>query len=260
MTPVARRTSARLEPVLTPAPPARAGGDRRRPRARAGAHRPRRLRPDRPPALLGLPLGALNLHPSLLPRHRGASPIPATILEGDAEAGVTLMRMDAGLDTGPIVAVRARPAGRRRRRRPSSRRRLAAVAAGLLGRSLGPWIRGELRARPRSPRTARRSRDRCAARTGASTRRVRPRSSSDASAPTCRGPGTFLEVDGERLVVTAASLAPSQPGRRARSPRARGGPPGARDGRRAPGARRGHARRAAAPCRVPTGSAAAARP
>ena len=57
-----------------------------------------------PPPLLDLPHGALNLHPSLLPRHRGASPIPATILAGDAETAVTLMRMDAGLDTGPIVA------------------------------------------------------------------------------------------------------------------------------------------------------------
>ena len=67
-----------------------------------------------PPALLGLPLGALNLHPSLLPRHRGASPIPAAILEGDAETGVTLMRMDAGLDTGPIVAVERVPPHRAR--------------------------------------------------------------------------------------------------------------------------------------------------
>ncbi len=47
--------------------------------------------------------GALNVHPSLLPRHRGASPIPATILAGDAWTGVTLIRMDEGLDTGPIV-------------------------------------------------------------------------------------------------------------------------------------------------------------
>ena len=55
-------------------------------------------------SLLALPYGALNLHPSLLPRHRGATPIPAAILAGDAETGVTLMRMDEGLDTGPIVA------------------------------------------------------------------------------------------------------------------------------------------------------------
>ena len=53
-----------------------------------------------PPALLELPHGALNLHPSLLPRHRGATPIPAAILAGDPETGVSLMRMDEGLDTG----------------------------------------------------------------------------------------------------------------------------------------------------------------
>ena len=60
-----------------------------------------------PPSLLDLPHGALNLHPSLLPRHRGATPIPAAILAGDAETGVSLMRMDEGLDTGPIVAQQA---------------------------------------------------------------------------------------------------------------------------------------------------------
>src|SRR6185369_8962506 len=53
-----------------------------------------------PAELLGLAHGALNLHPSLLPRHRGATPIPAAILAGDRETGVSLMQMDAGLDTG----------------------------------------------------------------------------------------------------------------------------------------------------------------
>jgi folate-dependent phosphoribosylglycinamide formyltransferase PurN len=58
-----------------------------------------------PPTVLTIPAkGFLNVHPSLLPRHRGASPIPATILADDPRAGVTLMAMDAGLDTGPIVA------------------------------------------------------------------------------------------------------------------------------------------------------------
>ncbi len=58
-----------------------------------------------PSAILELPPhGILNVHPSLLPRHRGASPIAATILAGDPTTGVTLIRMDAGLDTGPIVA------------------------------------------------------------------------------------------------------------------------------------------------------------
>ena len=49
--------------------------------------------------------GIVNLHPSLLPRHRGASPIPATILAGDRETGVTTIVMDQGVDTGPIIAV-----------------------------------------------------------------------------------------------------------------------------------------------------------
>lgn len=60
-----------------------------------------------PPALLGGPegprYGGLGVHPSLLPRHRGASPIQAAILAGDAETGVSLMRMEAGLDTGPVL-------------------------------------------------------------------------------------------------------------------------------------------------------------
>ncbi|TAL11716.1 MAG: methionyl-tRNA formyltransferase, partial [Chloroflexota bacterium] len=58
-----------------------------------------------PQAVIDVPAhGILNVHPSILPRHRGATPIPATILAGDDEAGVTIMQMDAGLDTGPIVA------------------------------------------------------------------------------------------------------------------------------------------------------------
>ena len=54
--------------------------------------------------LTAIPRGILNVHPSLLPRHRGATPIAAAILAGDAETGVTIIRMDAGVDTGPIVA------------------------------------------------------------------------------------------------------------------------------------------------------------
>ena len=106
-------------------------------------------------ALLDPPFGALNLHPSLLPRHRGASPIPAAILAGDRETGVTLMRMDAGLDTGPIVGGRASAARPGPRRRPSSRSGCAGLAADLLARSLEPWLRGDLPATP-SPRPARR--------------------------------------------------------------------------------------------------------
>ena len=50
------------------------------------------------------PWGCVNVHPSLLPRHRGPSPVAFTLLEGDEVAGVTLMRLDEGLDSGPIVA------------------------------------------------------------------------------------------------------------------------------------------------------------
>lgn len=52
------------------------------------------------------PMGCLNVHASLLPRHRGASPIARAILEGDAWTGVTIFRLDEGMDTGPILVQR----------------------------------------------------------------------------------------------------------------------------------------------------------
>jgi methionyl-tRNA formyltransferase len=59
-----------------------------------------------PPALLAVPkLGAWNVHASLLPRLRGAAPIQWAIIRGEARTGVAVMRMEAGLDTGPVVAV-----------------------------------------------------------------------------------------------------------------------------------------------------------
>ena len=58
-----------------------------------------------PKRLVRFPLfGCINIHPSLLPRHRGPSPVPFTLLEGDSVAGVTLMLLDEGMDTGPIIA------------------------------------------------------------------------------------------------------------------------------------------------------------
>jgi methionyl-tRNA formyltransferase len=57
-----------------------------------------------PPALLTLPArGCINVHASLLPRWRGAAPIQRALLAGDARTGITIMQMDAGLDTGPIL-------------------------------------------------------------------------------------------------------------------------------------------------------------
>jgi methionyl-tRNA formyltransferase len=102
-----------------------------------------------PAALLDVGHGALNLHPSLLPRHRGATPIPAAILAGDAETGVTLMRMTEGLDAGPVVAQTMVPLGAGETA-PELEARLADVAADLLGERVGPWLRGEIEARPQA--------------------------------------------------------------------------------------------------------------
>lgn len=55
------------------------------------------------------PLGCINIHASLLPRHRGAAPIQAAIRDGDAETGITIMFMDEGLDTGDMILTRALP-------------------------------------------------------------------------------------------------------------------------------------------------------
>ena len=65
-----------------------------------------------PPAMLDAPRrGCINIHASLLPRWRGAAPIHAAIIAGDAETGVTIMRMEEGLDTGPMLLKEATPIG-----------------------------------------------------------------------------------------------------------------------------------------------------
>jgi methionyl-tRNA formyltransferase len=153
--------------------------------------------------LLALRHGALNLHPSLLPRQRGATPIPAAILAGDAETGVTLMKMDAGLDTGPIVAQEA-VALAGNEIGPALEERLAAVAADLLEAEVGRWIRGETAARPQPDagatmtRPLRREDGRIDVRTSAAEveRQVR------AYQP---WPGSFVDTPVGRLIVWAAA-------------------------------------------------------
>jgi len=83
------------------------------------------------PVLAIPPLGCLNLHASLLPRWRGAAPIQRAILAGDRETGVCLMRMEKGLDTGPLYACRKTPIGPRETA-GSLHDRLATMAAELL--------------------------------------------------------------------------------------------------------------------------------
>jgi len=91
--------------------------------------------------------GILNLHPSLLPRHRGASPIPAAIIAGDSETGVCTIVMDAGLDTGALVRVdRIELHGDERA--PALEERLAALAADTVEGTLRGWAAGSLTAVP----------------------------------------------------------------------------------------------------------------
>ena len=113
----------------------------------------RELRPDLiavlaygqilPQAVLDLPQhGCLNVHTSLLPRWRGAAPIQWAILEGDGETGVTIMRMDAGLDTGGVVATCATPIA------PDDTAqtihdRLGVLGAELLVRTISRYVAGE---------------------------------------------------------------------------------------------------------------------
>jgi len=91
--------------------------------------------------------GVLNVHPSLLPRHRGASPIAAAILAGDEQTGVTIMLLDPGMDTGPILSQRAVPIS------PwdtsgSLGERLAEVGAELLLEVVPRWLADEIEPQP----------------------------------------------------------------------------------------------------------------
>ena len=160
-----------------------------------------------PPELLDLRFGAVNLHPSLLPRHRGATPIPAAILAGDTETGVTLIRMDAGVDTGPIVAVERSTLGADDTA-PAVEARLAITAAGVLARALDPWLDGELAARPQPEAGASLSRP---------LRRadgiLDPRQPARLLERRVRAlqpwPGTFFEAGDGRVVVLRAGVGPS---------------------------------------------------
>ncbi len=85
------------------------------------------------------PFGCLNIHPSLLPRHRGPSPIQGAILAGDESTGVTIILLDEGLDTGPIIAQR-RVAIEPGDTTQSLTERLAQIGARLLGEALPLWL------------------------------------------------------------------------------------------------------------------------
>ena len=98
-----------------------------------------------PSAVLAIPrLGCVNVHASLLPRWRGAAPIQRAILAGDTETGVCLMQMDAGLDTGPVLAcssceIAADDTGSR------LHDRLSMLGASLLSKNLAALENGDLK-------------------------------------------------------------------------------------------------------------------
>ena len=100
------------------------------------------------PQVLDLPrYGCINVHASLLPRWRGASPITAAILAGDPQTGVTIMQMDPGMDTGPILSQRAESI------RPdddaaSLGQRLARLGAELLMETLPCYLAGHIQPKP----------------------------------------------------------------------------------------------------------------
>ena len=101
-----------------------------------------------PASLIEAPrLGTLNVHASLLPRHRGPAPIEWAILSGDSETGVTIMQMDAGVDTGPILAQERVPIA------PDETAarlegRLADIGGRLLVRTLGELADGRIQPVP----------------------------------------------------------------------------------------------------------------
>ena len=99
------------------------------------------------PVLEAPRLGSLNVHASLLPRWRGAAPIQRAILAGDRETGVTIMQMDEGLDTGPMLLAE-RVDIKPETTATTLHDQLAAVGARLIVRTLGGLADGTLAARP----------------------------------------------------------------------------------------------------------------
>jgi len=124
----------------------------------------RRLRPDVivvaafahliPPGVLALPeRGCLNVHPSLLPKYRGPSPVAESLRAGDDVTGVTIMLMDEGLDTGPIVNQASVPIADSDTT-GSLTHSLALLGADLLCSTIEGWVRGEMASRPQDPSMA----------------------------------------------------------------------------------------------------------
>jgi methionyl-tRNA formyltransferase len=167
-----------------------------------------------PQPILAAPrLGCLNVHASLLPRWRGAAPIQRAILAGDSETGISIMKMDQGLDTGPVLLQQATPIGSKETAGALTER-LALLGARLMVEALDGIAAGTLTAKPQPPDGAtyasklKREEAQLDWRLPAVTleRRVR------AFDP---WPGAFLVVGSERIRVLAADALPQAPSFRA---------------------------------------------
>jgi methionyl-tRNA formyltransferase len=99
------------------------------------------------------PLGCINLHPSLLPRYRGPSPVVSAILAGDDYAGVTVMKLDAGMDSGPVIA-RAQIPVLDSDDAPSLTAKLFEIGAGMLLEVLAAANNIDIAAEPQDPALA----------------------------------------------------------------------------------------------------------
>ena len=102
-----------------------------------------------PPEVLNIPpYGCVNVHPSLLPKYRGPSPVATAILEGEAHTGTTIMLLNEGMDTGPILACRQVPIESGVATTESLTPLLLDVGAALLVEVLPRWLNGEITLQP----------------------------------------------------------------------------------------------------------------
>jgi len=158
-----------------------------------------------PPTVLGAPrLGCINVHASLLPRWRGAAPIQRAILAGDSETGVTIMQMDAGLDTGPMLLKEAVPIGPKATAQ-ELHDRLAALGASLVVRALAGLAAGTLAA-VQQPAEGVTYAKKLAREEGRLDWRKTAAELERAVRALNPAPGVWLEHGGERIKVLAAEI------------------------------------------------------
>ena len=155
-----------------------------------------------PQAVLDAPKhGCINIHASLLPRWRGAAPIHRAVLAGDAETGVTIMQMEAGLDTGPMLAIERTPIARKTTGELTQE--LAEIGGRLALQVLSDLAAYRPEVQPEEGVTYAKKIDKAEALLDFSAPAVEVERQVRGFAPV---PGAFFEFEGERYKVLAAEL------------------------------------------------------